>query len=467
MIREAAFAGQFYPADTNELTQTLEELFEEAKPNNTKHPRALIVPHAGYIFSGKVAASSYNQLDKNVNYDTIFLLGSSHRLSFEGASIGISDYYQTPLGDVKVNKTIVEDLLNNHDFTHYYENAHISEHCLEVQLPFLQYHLNNSFQIVPIIVGGKNIKTPHLLAEVLKPYFTENNLFVISSDFSHYPAYEDAIKIDSETIAAICTNHPDQFIEKLDKHNDMDVPNLATDMCGWHAALTLMHITEDIKEIEYSKIDYQNSGDSIYGDKNKVVGYGAIVIEEIKAKAFELSSNAKNVLLKIARQSITTYLISGQNAPINIESLENELKTNCGAFVSLHTFSGNLRGCIGNFSKDIPLFEVVSEMAISAATKDYRFPIITPEELDDISIEISVLTPLNKINNISDIELGKHGIYISKEGLSGTFLPQVATQTNWSIEEFLGHCAQDKAGIGWDGWKDADIYTYEAIIFSE
>ena len=142
------------------------------------------------------------------------------------------------------------------------------------------------------------------------------------------------------------------------------------------------------------------------------------------------------------------------------------LQKKAGAFVTLHT-SGKLRGCIGRFDVDEPLYKIVQEMAIASATRDYRFAPVTAAELSEINIEISVLTPLRKIQSIDEIVLGKHGIYIKKGMQSGTFLPQVATDTKWSLEEFLGHCARDKAGIGWDGWKDAEIFIYEAIVFSE
>jgi AmmeMemoRadiSam system protein A len=137
-----------------------------------------------------------------------------------------------------------------------------------------------------------------------------------------------------------------------------------------------------------------------------------------------------------------------------------------GAFVTLKE-NGELRGCIGRFTADIPLYQVIEEMAISSSTQDNRFLPVTAKEIDKLEIEISVLSPMKKISSIDEIVMGKHGIYIKKGWYSGTFLPQVATETGWSREEFLGHCARDKAGIGWDGWKDAEIYTYEACVFSE
>jgi AmmeMemoRadiSam system protein A len=142
------------------------------------------------------------------------------------------------------------------------------------------------------------------------------------------------------------------------------------------------------------------------------------------------------------------------------------MKVKSGAFVTLKE-KGDLRGCIGRFISDEPLYKVVQEMAIASSTEDTRFPRVESKEIDELEIEISVLSPMKKIHSIDEIELGKHGIYIKKGYYSGTFLPQVATETGWTKEEFLGHCARDKAGIGWDGWKDAEIYTYEADVFSE
>ena len=144
--------------------------------------------------------------------------------------------------------------------------------------------------------------------------------------------------------------------------------------------------------------------------------------------------------------------------------LTSHLLMKCGAFVSLHK-NGRLRGCIGHFGEDTPLHEIVAEMAGAAAFEDPRFMPLTTDELAEIDIEISVLTPMRRIKSLDDFELHRHGIYIRKGYRSGTFLPQVADEVNWTKEEFVGHCSQDKAGLGWDGWRDAELYVYEAIVF--
>ena len=181
---------------------------------------------------------------------------------------------------------------------------------------------------------------------------------------------------------------------------------------------------------------------------------------------FILSESEKVQLLEIARSTIINFLTNGKLSHINKDDLSPILKSECGCFVSLHK-KGALRGCIGRFTANTPLYEIVQKMAISSATQDDRFSIVELEEMNEIEIEISVLTPLNKIESIDEIEMGKHGIYIKKGFSSGTFLPQVAIETGWTKEEYLGHCAKNKVGLSWDGWKEADIYIFEALVFGE
>jgi AmmeMemoRadiSam system protein A len=179
-----------------------------------------------------------------------------------------------------------------------------------------------------------------------------------------------------------------------------------------------------------------------------------------------LDKTEKKQLLEIARNAIDNYLKSGNIPEIKPESLSKGLREKRGVFVSLHKNS-ELRGCIGHFEGDKQLWAIVQEMAVSSAIRDYRFSPLNASEMTKIDIELSVLTPMRKIESEDEIILGKHGIYMRKGNRSGTFLPQVATTTNWTKSEFLGHCAQDKAGIGWDGWKDADLFVYEACVFGE
>jgi AmmeMemoRadiSam system protein B/AmmeMemoRadiSam system protein A len=465
-----AFAGQFYPANKTELEQNLKVLFSEAEPQKVNNVLAVISPHAGYIFSGMVAASGFNQLDPEKQYENIFLIASSHRAYYEGASIYSVGNCETPLGEIKVNIILARKLIDENDFFSFKPDAHISEHSIEVQLPFLQYKLMQDFQIIPIVIGTQSKKVCEKIAEALKPYFNEKNLFIISSDFSHYPEYNVANKWDNITSNAILANDPDLFFKTINDESDDKIRNLDTRACGWSSLLTLLYMTQKNPDVEFTHILYKNSGDTEYGDKDRVVGYNSIVISK-KGKCnpvdqFHLNNQDKEDLLEIARNTIEVY-ISGNKIPVLFpQNYSESLKTKCGAFVTLKK-NHELRGCIGKFDAEHPLYEVVQQMAIASSTKDSRFLPVTKNELKDIEIEISVLTPMQKIKSVDEIVLGRHGIYIKKGYLSGTFLPQVAIETGWNLEEFLGHCSRDKAGLGWDGWKEADVYIYEAQVFGE
>jgi hypothetical protein len=469
--REPVVAGSFYPKEKAKLTSQLQQFFKEAESKTSNNEvAAIIAPHAGYVYSGKVAASSYNQIDPAKEYQNIFILAPSHRVSFNGASIYSHGNYETPLGEVKVNRKLARKLIDENQNFVFNQQAHAQEHSLEVQLPFLQHHLKSDFQIIPIVIGTRNKHTCKKMAEALEPYFNPNNLFVISTDFSHYPDYQDAKKVDEASAKAVVSNSPEKLLQTIQENSNKQITNLATSMCGWPAVLTVLNITSQKKEIAIKKIDYQNSGD-ITKNKRRVVGYWSIAFYRKNQKktnnmSFQLNDQEKETLLKLARESLRNYLSEGSLPDVDKDRLTPTLKKNAGAFVTLHK-DGKLRGCIGRFNPDMPLFEVVQKMAVAAATRDTRFANVLEGELDDIDIEISVLTPMKKTNDISEIELGRHGIYVKKGMRSGTFLPQVADKTEWTKEEFLGHCARDKAGIGWEGWKDADVYTYEAIIFEE
>jgi len=346
---------------------------------------------------------------------------------------------------------------------------HAREHSIEVQLPFLQYWLKNPFTIVPIVVGGESPETSKQLASALEPFLNSDNLFVISSDFSHYPGYSDSNISDSIMAEAIVSSSSNTFLKVRQKCQEKNVPGLVTAMCGWSSVLTLLDISEQHPGLCYQKILHRNSGDSEYGDKNRVVGYYALGLVQKKSEnseKFVLSREGKVQLLDIARSTISEYLKKEKVPRKDKTSLSPNLLVPAGAFVTL-TENGRLRGCIGCFEPTEPLYKIVQSMAIASATKDTRFEPVRPSELNRLKIEISVLTPMRRIKSVDEIELGKHGIYIKEGNYGGTFLPQVATDTGWSKEEFLGHCAQDKAFIGWNGWKDAEIYVYEALVFSE
>jgi AmmeMemoRadiSam system protein B/AmmeMemoRadiSam system protein A len=469
-VRPMAVAGSFYPADRGSVMQMMKDYFHPFENSKGESDvSAVIVPHAGYVFSGAVAASAFAQIDPEREYEHIFLLGPSHHVYMDGASVNNRfAAYSTPLGNVPVDTALCNELIKTCSAFSCNPSAHDKEHCLEVQLPFLIYHLKKMPPIVPVIVATQTLSTIEKIADALRPYFNEKNLFVISSDFSHYPSYKDACDVDKLTGEAIEKGSLDDFLDALAQNKEKGIHNLATSACGQSPIATLLYLIKDRKDIRIRHIEYRNSGDSPYGDHQQVVGYHSFVFckEEKKDDSFSLTDDEKNTLLKIARTSINNKLEKTDKPVCDDGELTATLKMRCGAFVTLNE-GGRLRGCIGHFGSDIPLYKMVEEMAQEAAFADPRFYPLQRDELKEVNIEISVLSPMKRIHSIDEFTLHKQGIYISKGRRGGTFLPQVADEVNWTKEEFLGHCAQDKAGIGWNGWKDAELYTYEAVVFKE
>jgi MEMO1 family protein len=471
--RQPVAAGRFYSANKQSLTVDISGLFAVCrKTPSTWKVRAIITPHAGYVFSGKIAAEAFHAIPPNSVYKNIFIIGSSHVMQFEGASVYKSGDYITPLGKIEVNREIAGKLISDNKVFDFPENAHLQEHSLEVQIPFIQYYFKDPPQIVPIILGTHNEYTVKKIAEALRPYFTDENLFIISSDFSHYPSYADARRTDSITATGISSGKAETFLYKLKKNSEEGVPGLATSMCGWTSGLTLLYLIEGNKNLEIKHIDYSNSGDSPHGNKNEVVGYHAFAVIDKQEKndnsenpqtEILFTRSEKNQLFRIAENSIRTMLYENKKYVPEEKNITDNLRKQLGAFVTLKV-NGALRGCIGRFISTDPLYIVVRESALSSAFSDPRFTPLTKEEFEKAEIEITVLGPLKKINDINEIVLGKHGIYIKKGSRSGTMLPQVATENKWTVEEFLGYTSRDKAGIGWTGWKDAEIFIYEGIV---
>ena len=461
VVRPATQAGRFYDGNAQRLSHEVDSFLTlHANDATFENVAAVIVPHAGYYYSGNVAAAAYMSLPKARHYKRVFLLGPSHHEWLDGASVNSeADYYQTPLGQVKVDRETAQKLLATDSVIAYRPEAHDREHCLEVQLPFLQRRFEEVPPIVPIIISTNDFSKLKQIAETLKPYFTDDNLFIISSDFSHYPSYEDACKVDAKTGKAIESGEVEAFIATIDDNAKSGIRNLATSACGGFPIITLMLMID--KGYTVKHLLYQNSGYVDDGDLSRVVGYHAFAILRDETKTFSLSDEEKQTLKKIAYNSIKNALDGKRNAQTTVSPT---LQAKCGAFVSLHK-QGRLRGCIGHFGEDTPLHEIVAEMARAAAFEDPRFQPLRREELDEVDIEISVLTPMRRIQSLDEFKLHQHGIYIRKGYRSGTFLPQVADEVNWTKEEFVGHCSQDKAGLGWDGWRDAELYVYEAIVF--
>jgi len=470
-IRNPAVAGAFYPGEASRLEFKINKYLKEVLDKKIDgEVKAIMVPHAGYDFSGGVAAYGYKLLEGK-KIDTVIIICNSHTDYFEGIAVDDSDAWETPLGQVEVNKELAEKLVNSSAAINYNGKAHVSDHTLEVQLPFLQVVLKEDFKIVPILFGNSHDSAYKDLAKALKENLDENDILVISTDMSHYPAYKDANDIDKETLEMIKTGD----INKLERHiaavEEKNIPGEQTVLCGVDGVKTAMELYNlaDWDSIEILK--YANSGDVPIGDKGQVVGYGAMAfLQTVDSREQEeslLNNEQKKMLLNIARTTVETY-VKESKAP-DFEVNDKRLKWKEGAFVTLH-LNGELKGCIGQIvPSDKPLHEVVRDMAIAACSEDHRFKPVSEKELKKIDYEVSVLSVPERIDNWRSIELGKHGVIIKKGFRSGVFLPQVATETGWSLDEYLSQLCYQKAGLPPNCYKDKDteLLVFTAQVFSE
>ena len=471
-VRKPAVAGSFYPSSAKEIQSMLGAWLHPSGDGSA--PQALIVPHAGYVFSGEVAASAYNLIPRGHSYKRIFLLGPSHRVGFAGASVDtLYSAAQTPLGTVPIDNTLGQELIREGNGTFICRaDAHDREHDLEVQLPFLQLLFGEVPPIVPIVIGTERLSILQEIAEVLEPYFNEENLFIISSDFSHYPSYEDAKASDLYLADTITSGGLEEFLHALSQIDRMAYVGEDTAACGANTIAVLLTLidAQGRGRFEAEHLMYRNSGDSPYGEKDRVVGYNSIAVTRLESQVsedaplFRFTPEEKRAMIATARSAICSSLgldFDGDGTPVGILK-----EKGYGVFVTLH-LDGHLRGCIGRFTSSSSLHVTIREMARSAAFDDPRFPSLSRKEAPRVDIEVSVLSPLKRIHSIEEFKLGRDGIYMIKGPCHGTFLPQVAEETGWNTEEFLGHCAREKAGIGYYGWKDAELYTYQTEVVKE
>lgn len=460
-IRNPQFSGSFYPSDKNELSKQVLS-FLKAKKGVEKNLSlaGIIVPHAGYIYSGKTAGFAYSLLeDKKI--DTVFLIGRSHRANFLGIVTDDRDYWKSPLGNVAVDTEIVSEIVVKPGFRVDYRILDL-EHSLEVQIPFLQSAIKNTFKIVPILVGCENEGELDTYAEYLVPFVkkNKNSIIVISTDLSHYHSDQTAREIDRKTISLLESDKFSSLIEKM--------KNQEVELCGASAVYLGLKILSKISPVKTVLLDYSNSADATK-DKTRVVGYAAMAIYTQNAKLQEkkmLNKSQRLMLLKIARETIQHYLEGKKLPELKID--DPVLAEKRGVFVTLRK-KGELRGCIGTILPQDKLYQSVRAMAIQSATADPRFPSVRLDELKDIEIEISVLTVPVKVSGPDEIVLGRDGVIVKRGFRQGVFLPQVADETGWTKEQFLSFLCSHKAGLEPDAWKkpDTELYIFQAEVFSE
>lgn len=474
--REPAVAGRFYPGAGAKLENSIRSYLKKAVKPLGAPPVAIVAPHAGYIFSGQIAADAFNQAAGG-DYDIIVLLGTNHTThGFRKVSVYPGEGYKTPLGLAEIDRELAKKLINEEDAATFEKPVHRNEHSVEVMVPFVQT-LFPGTKILPAVVGNPDLceRFGNALAGVLKD---RRPLIVASSDLSHYPNYDDAVETDGKILDAMLKMDPKGFHAAAAKLMNRNVKNLSTCACGEAPIMAAMAAARKLGANCGKIVSYANSGDAPVGDRSRVVGYGAVVFsketpcpknDEIKKSGKTEGGNAlerhhKKALLGFARETIAQYLAS-ETAPI-ARGFDPVLRNKRGAFVTIKKH-GNLRGCIGHMAEDTPLCQVVGAMALRAAFADRRFSPLAKDEYPDIEIEISALTPFRKVGGADDIVVGRDGVVIEKDGRSAVFLPQVAPEQGWTRDEMLEHLCL-KARLPKNAWKkDAAFYTFQADVFGE
>jgi len=446
-VKEPAVAGSFYPADEKTLKETVDNLLADAEYRaGNGRLIALISPHAGYVYSGQVAAHTYRHL-KERDIDTVILIGASHHKAYQGASVYAEGSMKTPLGLVKIDKKMAESLLNEKAQVTFFSEAFEKEHSLEVQLPFLQKTLKN-FRIVPILIGSPTQESFNYLSEKLSVILRENPkaIIVASTDLSHYHDYKTAVQKDMKIIDAIQRMSVEDA-EQLLKTGEGE-------MCGGYPVLLTMLVARNLGATDAMLYKYANSGDVI-ADKSRVVGYASMGLYRT-----ELTADERKELLSLARQTIQSYVKSAIIP--DIKPQDRRLQANGATFVTINR-QGQLRGCIGNILPIMPLYRSVITNAVSASSRDPRFPPMHDAELKDMEVEVTVLSPLEPLRNAKEIVIGKHGLYLTSGSNTGILLPQVAVQQNWDADAFLENVSL-KAGLPKDAWKTSKLYIFTADI---
>jgi AmmeMemoRadiSam system protein B/AmmeMemoRadiSam system protein A len=474
-IKDADLAGSWYPASGGQLKSMLQGYLDAADPEKIEgRIFAIISPHAGYQYSGPVAAYGFKEV-RGRGIKTVILIGFSHKNPFDGIAVYSIGIFRTPLGDVKVDAEIANAIISKNKRILFYPALFNGENSVEMQVPFIQAALPGTM-IVPIEFGTQHYQDAVILADALAEVLKgrDDCLIVASTDMSHYHAYDEANSMDARAIGLI----EKMKVKDLFQEADLRI----CELCGIMPVTATMLAAEKLGFTDVKVLKYANSGDTA-GTKDQVVGYLSAVVyrkgvsEEpgrgaaktegtVKKDQRLLNDKQQKRLLEIARESITSYVRDGKRK--SFTETDAVLNSPMGAFVTLKE-GGELRGCIGNMVGRGPLYKTVADMAIEAATGDPRFSTLSKGEIDKIDIEISVLSPMKKVYNNDEIKIPGHGVMVKRGFASGVYLPQVATETGWTKEEFMSSLCAHKAGLASDAWKDpaTEIYTFTAEVFGE
>jgi hypothetical protein len=476
-IRPPAVAGQFYPADPAALRAALDGFMRDAVPARVDGPAALVVPHAGYIYSGQIAADAYRQAAA-APVDTVVILGTNHTSgTFHRVSVYDGEGYRTPLGVARVDRGLAAALVKEGGGV-FDRSLHAREHSVEVQVPFVQ-HVFPGASIVPVVVGSPDPESCRRFGRALAALAAGRRMLIVaSSDLSHYPEQRVAADVDRRTLEAIAGLKVDALAEMEARASTTGDRGVSTCACGGGPIRVAIEAARALGALKGTVVSYANSGNTVVGDPERVVGYGSVVFSQGAAGAdltalapvvadtsSPLDAADKRVLLHLARETVTRLLRTG-TAPLPRGGSPRLLRA-AGVFVTWSKH-GQLRGCIGRLIPEGTLVRLTPAMAIEAATRDPRFPPVTASELKDLELEVSVLTPMTPVSGPDRIVIGRDGVLLRVGDRAAVFLPQVAPQQGWTRTEMLEQLAA-KAGLPANAWRDAraKFETFQADVFSE
>ena len=474
VVLRSSLPGRWYPADAETLNKQIEGFFEKAQVKSIDNVIALILPHAGYQFSGQTAVSGLKTIDKK--YERVVIIGPSHYMYMEEMlSVPRATHYETPLGQIPLDLEFIDKLLKYSVFQNV-PRAHKYEHSVQIEVPFLQY-VQPNFKLVPIVAGTCSLETIRKAGAILGGLVDDQTLVIASSDFVHYGSNFGYVPFRE--------NIPEQirkldmgayeYIASLDSKGFLEYKRrTGATICGYIPVAILLSMLD--KPVKAELIKYTTSGE-LTGDFTNSVSYLSAAFsgrwpEKAKMKkerqSTVLSESDKKELLKLARRSLVYYLEKGRvpQPPELDVAVSDAMRHPRAAFVTFKKNS-HLRGCIGDIFPRQPLYKSVITNAINAGVNDRRFLPVTKAEYDDITVEISALTAPKPIASPDDIRIGVDGVVLSKNGRSAVYLPQVAPEQGWDVNQTLTQLSL-KAGLGADAWKEgANFLVFQAVVFGE
>ena len=430
-VHQPVVAGAFYPRHADALGRMVADLLARAPALDVPPPKAVILPHAGYRYSGAVAAAAAVALRPGIR--RVVVLGPSHRFAFRGVALPDATAMATPLGPVPVDRDAVRDLLGQPE-VRVERRAHAAEHSIEVELPFLQHRLAD-FSVVPLVVGDV---APERLAAILETLWGgDETLIVVSTDLTHFLTAGDAERIDLSTARAVETAEGAGLT--------------GFKACG-HRPLSALLACAAARGMRLTRLALTHSG-AVGGDPARVVGYGAWMAHE--ADAARLSPAHREAALRIAAEALLGRVRRGRAPTVSHADLSTPLHSMAATFVTLAR-EGQLRGCIGSLTAHRSLAEDVAANAIKAGFEDPRFPPLTAEDLRGAEIELAILSrpaPIafrDEAELVAQLRPGRDGLILREGARHATFLPKV-----WDAlpepADFLA-ALKDKAGLPRDHW---------------